>query len=81
MAVKQYEQARVRQLIRSTETYNGWRVNTRAPQVGDVGTVVDILSAPGLPDNYVVECSAPDGRTLWLGDFTAEELEPLAQTL
>ena len=42
--------------------------------VGDRGTVVDILQAPGLPDKYVVEASGPDGITVWLGDFTADEL-------
>lgn len=70
MVVKQYERARVRRLTRSANEYDGWRVNTRPPQVGDIGTVVDILSAPGLPENYVVECSASDGVTLWLGDLS-----------
>ena len=41
-----------------------------------MGTIVDILHAPGLPDNYVVESSGSDGVTVWLGDFWVEELEP-----
>jgi len=36
---------------------------------------VDILRAQGLVDRYVVECSGPDGITIWLDDFDAEELE------
>jgi hypothetical protein len=61
-------------LLRLSEAYEGWRVNQRPPRVGDRGTVVDILQAPGLPDKYVVEASGPDGITVWLGDFTADEL-------
>jgi hypothetical protein len=50
-------------------------VNRRSPQVGDTGTIVEILGAAGLPDVYVVECVDSDGRTLWLGDLIAQELE------
>jgi hypothetical protein len=35
---------------------------------------VDILQAPGEPEGYVVESSGPDGVSIWLGDFKAEEL-------
>jgi hypothetical protein len=68
---------RIRQLLRPPEEYDGWRVNKRPPQVGDTGTIVDILQAPGAPDDYVVEASGPDGVSVWLGDFSAEELEPV----
>src|ERR1035441_7233992 len=57
--LKQYSVVCVRQLLHQPEHYNGWRVNQRAPQVGDKGTIVDILRAPGIPVNYVVECSSP----------------------
>jgi hypothetical protein len=73
--LKQYSVVCVRQLLHQPEHYNGWRVNQRAPQVGDKGTIVDILRAPGIPVNYVVECSGQDGVAIWLGDFTSEELE------
>jgi hypothetical protein len=75
---KQYGLVRVRRLLRPAAEYDGWRVNRRPPQVGDVGTLLDIVKAPTLPDRYVVESSGPDGITVWLGDFTAEELEALA---
>ena len=39
--------------------------------------MVDILDMPGLPLDYIVESSAADGITLWLGDFAAAELEPI----
>ena len=77
MALEQYELVRIRQLHQPAEAYDGWRVNQRPPQVGDIGTIVDILQAPDLPDGFVVESSGLDGATIWLGGFRAEELEPL----
>jgi hypothetical protein len=47
-----------------------------APLVGDVGTIVEILTSPGVDDRYVVECVAPDGSTIWLVDFIPGELSP-----
>lgn len=70
---------RVRQLLQPATEYDGWRVNQRPPQVGDVGTLLDVLHAPGLPDRYVVESSGGDGITVWLVDFAAEELEPIGE--
>ncbi len=76
-ALEQYSRVRVVRLRHSPEKYDGWRLNRRSPQVGDIGTVVDILHAPNRPDDYIVESSGPDGITTWLGDFDADELEPL----
>jgi hypothetical protein len=73
-SMKRYDAVRVKFLAAQAER-KGWNVNARAPRVGDVGTVVEILSAAGQAAQYVVECVAPDGTTLWLADFTAEELE------
>ena len=72
----QYQLVRVRSLRHDPAHYDGWNVNQRPPAVGDVGTIVDIFRAPGVPENYVVESSGPDGVSIWLGDFLAEELEP-----
>lgn len=69
-----YSVVHVRQLLHPSEHYDGWRVNKRHPQVGDEGTIVNILHAPGLSDRYVVESSGQDGVTVWLGDFSSEEL-------
>ncbi len=66
---------RVRRLLRDPQSYDGWRVNQRAPQVGDLGTVLDVLSAPNLPDTYVVENCLPDGSCIWLADFADDEIE------
>lgn len=75
--LRQYHEVRIRRLLRLPGAYDGWGFNQRAPRVGDVGTVLDILDVPGSKTGYVVECSGPDGVTVWLGDFTAEELEPV----
>ena len=76
--LRQYGMVRVRRLLRPPDAYDGWRVNLRPPRVGDVGTVLDVLSGINDgPDGYVVESSGPDGVSVWLGDFLATELEPL----
>jgi hypothetical protein len=75
--LREYDEVRIRLLLRPPATYDGWGFNQRAPCVGDVGTIVDILGTPGGESGYVVECSGPDGVTIWLGDFAADELEPV----
>jgi len=76
MTLEQYQLVRVKCLLRRPTEYDGWRVNQRAPEIGDVGTVLEIIRADGLPDRFVVEVSRSDGETLWLADFEASELEP-----
>ena len=75
MELKQYELVRVVKMLHPAEYYDGWKLNKRPPELGDVGTIVEILNAPNLPPNYVVEASSPDGTPVWLGDFLEEELE------
>lgn len=73
--LEQFQLVRVRQLLHPATEYHGWRVNTRDPAIGDVGTLVDILRADGLPNKFVVECCHGDGQAVWLADFDADELE------
>jgi hypothetical protein len=75
MSLEQFSKVRVRQLFRPPDEYDGWRFNQRPPRIGDTGFIVDILHAPGVPDDFVVECGGPDGITVWLGDFSADEIE------
>ena len=76
---KLYSEVRIRRMLRSDDdSYDDWRVNRRRPALGDVGTLIDILHAPGKPDRYVVECCTSDGSTEWLSDFVMDELEALA---
>ncbi len=74
----QYEKVRVRALLRDSSEYDGWRLNKRPPRVGEVGTLIDILHADGLPDHYVVEKSDATGAAIWLSEFLREELEQVA---
>ena len=73
----QYGLVRIIRLLHPAEHYDGWGFNRRPPAIGDLGTIVDILDIPGLPIDYIVESSAADGITIWLGDFAAAELEPI----
>lgn len=75
----QYALVRVRRLLRPPEEYDGWKVNRRPPRVGDVGTIVDVLSSPDVEErSYVVEFSGSGGGDEWLGDFRLDELELVA---
>jgi hypothetical protein len=82
MVFREYSAVRIRQLLRPPETYNAYKINSRPPQLGDAGTVVDVMGSPGVPDSYVYlvesrECVQPGGAPVWLGEFTEVELEPL----
>ena len=72
----QYSLVEVVQLLHLPKNYDGWRINQRSPAVGDRGYIVDVLYATG-QIAYVVESSAADGTTIWLGDFQREELRPV----
>jgi hypothetical protein len=76
--LKFYDVVRVIKVVRPVEDYDGWRINQRGPQVGDIGVFIELLQAPNLPDHYVVECSGSDGITIWLGEFLIDEIEPVS---
>ena len=51
----------------------------RSPQVGDVGTVVDIADRlGGIGRHYTVACGPEGARPIWLATFAAHELELVA---
>jgi hypothetical protein len=77
--LKQYGLVRVRKLLKTPEHYNGWGINQKPPAIGDIGTLIDILTAKGLPNSFVVESSGPDGVSIWLGDFSEEEIEAITE--
>lgn len=76
--LEQYQLVRIRQLLQPLSEYDGWRVNKRLPRIGNVGTLLDILHADGLPDRFVVESCETNGTAVWLADFQSDELEPQA---
>jgi len=80
MELKPYTRVRVCKLVQQEDSYDGWGINQRLPQVGDVGYLLDILQTPDLPDKYVTEMSDPaNGIVIWLCTFYREELESLSK--
>jgi hypothetical protein len=71
----EYSIVKVKKLLHSADYYDGWKINQRPPQIGDVGTIVDVLRLPNLPVDYIVEGFDCEGRTVWVSDFLAEEIE------
>jgi hypothetical protein len=64
-------------LLTPDRPYCGTEGVSRSPQVGDKGTIVNILS-PGEPNMmFDVECVDNDGFTVWLAGFWPEELHRL----
>jgi len=43
--------------------------------IGDLGTIVMVLTAPDTRTAYEVECVGPDGRTRWLATLFQDEIE------
>ena len=51
----------------------------RVPQIGDIGTVVDIAARlGGIGRHYTVACGPVGARPNWLATFAAHELELVA---
>ena len=80
MDLREHSRVRIRQLLRPPDAYDDWGGNQRRPRVGDIGIVVSIFQPLARPEGYCYtveceECVAPGGAPLWLGDFSAEELE------
>jgi hypothetical protein len=81
--LREYSRVRIRQLLRSPDAYDDLGRNQRPPRVGDIGIIVSIYQPPCSPEAYcyTVECAdciEPGGAPLWLGDFSAEELESVS---
>lgn len=74
---QQYDVVRVR-AIRG-DRFSGASVHDeRLPEVGDVGTVLEVYSTPEV--GYEVECCAPGtGYTVWLLAMYPDELELVEQ--
>jgi hypothetical protein len=68
-----YTRVRVSRLLTPQRAVSGSGANTRQPEVGDTGTVVEYF---GNIDGatYLVESMDAEGTTVWLAEFSAEEL-------
>lgn len=65
------DDVRVVRLVVSRREVDGFAAEPPQPRVGEGGTVVECLG----DDLYLVERATDDGRTLWLAEFLASELE------
>lgn len=71
-SIEELDVVRIARLLESERQFSGTAGAQRAPQVGDVGTVVHVLEADRA---FIVEAVDPEGFTLWVADFLAEELQ------
>ena len=68
-----YALVEVAKLSHPPEHYDGWNLNSRPPEVGDRGAIVETLQTDGHIVN-IVEAVAADGTTAWLSDFEPDEV-------
>jgi hypothetical protein len=73
-AFAQYSAVQIVALSKPADAYDSWGINRRAPAIGDIGTIVEILRGDDGAVTYVVECVNPDGSAEWLDEFTSSEL-------
>jgi hypothetical protein len=71
----EYGIVRVAHLLQPDRTFQGAKNVCRAPEVGDIGTIVFAYDKT----SFAVECVNKEGMTVWLADFFAEELEFLKE--
>jgi Domain of unknown function (DUF4926) len=71
MRFHELDVVRLCRLLAATRHVTGTEGVVRQPRVGDVGAIVHVLAE----NAFIVECVDSDGRTTWLADFVAEELE------
>jgi hypothetical protein len=69
--LKEFDVVRLVELLSANRHYQGTEGTSRPPCVGDTGTIVAVLGDAA----YCVESVAPNGCTVWLADFAADELQ------
>lgn len=69
--MKEHDPVKVVRLLRTDRPFDGTENVKRPPQIGDVGTIVHLASG----DFCIVESVDSEGCTVWLADFSIEELE------
>jgi hypothetical protein len=71
MAFEMFDTVRLVDIIARRRVMDDSVGSGEAPQLGETGTVVEIIS-DGL---YLVECNEDDGDARWIGEFLEDELE------
>lgn len=85
--IAQFDIVRVVRIVGAPDSHLALSTSARTPKIGDTGTVVDLLrddgytgASPDAPSRrYLVERVAADGRTVWLAEFTRDELLPISK--
>jgi hypothetical protein len=73
---REYDVVRVKKLNQPNRHYDGTASVRRPPRIGDDGTIVYIpQEMQGLNSWCIVQCLDNDGLTIWVADFTTDELE------
>ncbi|GLV59196.1 hypothetical protein KDH_60240 [Dictyobacter sp. S3.2.2.5] len=70
--MEEFDVVRIVKLLNQKHIIDGDDAIIREPQVGDVGTIVMVYQQGA---GYCMECVDDDGWTIWLANFTPEELE------
>ena len=71
MTFRELDGVRVARLVVASREVDGATAEPLQPRVGERGTVVECVG----DDLYLVERATDDGRTIWLAEFHASELE------
>ena len=74
-SLKQYDLARVVRLLNENRTYDGTDSVGRAPRIGDVATICHEYEPSNPLASVAVEMVDESGRTIWLAEFSRDELE------
>jgi hypothetical protein len=76
--LKEYDVVKITTLLRPQRHVDGTKDVLRQPKCGDIGTIVHMASSPQEGTIYSVECVSPEGLTIWLADFSRDEIAPFS---
>ena len=76
---KELDAVKVVRLTTAIRDVDGTERVRRQPRVGDLGTVVAVLSRSAGPPGYYVESVNDEGLTVWLAEFDGDELAPASR--
>jgi hypothetical protein len=77
MALDVYDVVRVIARI-SSDRIDAGVSGAKGIRIGDVGTIVMVLTAPGTRTAYEIESVDHDGSTRWLATLFADEIERIS---
>jgi hypothetical protein len=73
--LREYDVVRVVRLLTADRPYDGTEGVVRPPSIGDIATICHEYEPSDPSSSVVVEMVDQNGMTLWLADFSKEELE------